>query len=144
VGPDQRGEQQDLEELSRSLAINNRVTFSGVLYGRRLQEALAAADVFALLSRWEGLPVALLEALSCGTPAIVSSQVERLLSIAAAGAGWVTTPDKCANLLRDLSRIDEHEWRKKSKAALLLSKEYDWDVVAAQYEAAYEHALRNV
>ena len=58
-------------------AWRERVHLVGERHGRRLQESVCAADLFALMSRWEGLPMALLEALSLATPAVVSPAVER-------------------------------------------------------------------
>jgi len=53
-------------------ALGPRVTFHPQLPRHRMPEVYQAADVFGLVSRGEGLPVALLEALASGLPAVVS------------------------------------------------------------------------
>jgi glycosyltransferase involved in cell wall biosynthesis len=48
------------------------VSITGWIGREDVQEALLAADVFLLLSRWEGLPLSLIEAQLIGLPCIVS------------------------------------------------------------------------
>jgi glycosyltransferase involved in cell wall biosynthesis len=141
VGPRFR----DVDRLERNishLGVGERVHIVGERYGRRLQESVGAADLFALMSRWEGLPMALLEALSLSTPAIVSSAVERLIGVDAAGAGWAVDDAGLGPLLRRLQDEGRDELRRRGRAALDLSRRYDWDSVAERYEAVYERVGR--
>jgi glycosyltransferase involved in cell wall biosynthesis len=140
VGPDHRGGRLRLETLATELGIERRMHFRGVLQERALDEAFAAADIFVLMSRWEGMPMSLLESLAHGTPVVVSPTVESLVGVERAGAGWVST---AAELGRVLSVIaGEHSRRSAAaRAALDLAKAYDWDKVAACYEAAYASIL---
>jgi glycosyltransferase involved in cell wall biosynthesis len=121
--------------------VANRVHFVGERHGRRLQEALAGCDLFALMSRWEGLPMALLEALSFAKPAVVSPTVERSIGVEKAGAGWVATEAQLGPLLRRLLDERRAELAGRGEAARKLAGRYEWDTVAQQYEAAYERAL---
>jgi glycosyltransferase involved in cell wall biosynthesis len=136
VGPRFR----DVERLERLIAerrAGDRVHFVGERHGHHLQESVCGADVFALTSRWEGMPMALLEALTLARPAVVSPAVERTIGVAAAGAGWVVSDGDVGRVLRD---IDKDDVSQHGRAAHLLSKRYDWDSVAERYEAAYERA----
>jgi glycosyltransferase involved in cell wall biosynthesis len=141
VGPDHRGELNELRSLAGNLKIAHRVSFTGPRHGLELHECLAGADLFALMSRWEGLPMSLLEALSHGTPALVSLEVESLVPVAASGAGWTASPNTVGDTLRRLAGLDAARMSRHREAALRLSTDYDWDAVAAQYEAAYERAI---
>jgi glycosyltransferase involved in cell wall biosynthesis len=140
VGPAFRNVDR-LERQIDTAGIRDRVHMVGERHGERLMEALAAADVFALLSRWEGLPMSLLEALSVGTPAIVSRAVERAVPVHAAGAGWVVDDQELGGLLRQLEGSRRNEIRSRRSVARSLARRYDWDDVAARYEATYERAL---
>lgn len=140
VGPRFR----DVEGLERMIAVldvSDRVHLVGERHGSRLLESMGAADLFTLMSRWEGLPMALLEALSLATPAVVSPAVERLVGVAAAGAGWSADEADLGPLLRRL-RGDGRELEGRGRAALQLSRQYDWDSVAERYETAYDQILR--
>ncbi|MGA9464432.1 MAG: glycosyltransferase [Terracidiphilus sp.] len=59
-----------LRKLAQELEISNRVHFLG--FETDVRRWMQAADGFALTSLWEGLPVALLEAASCGLPAVAT------------------------------------------------------------------------
>jgi glycosyltransferase involved in cell wall biosynthesis len=64
------GERQALEAHAATLGIRDRVTFCGTR--RDLGNVLAAMDVFALPSLWEGLPLALLLAMGAGRPVVAT------------------------------------------------------------------------
>ena len=66
-----RGEQRDaLEEEARQLGIWEHVHFLG--YRHDVPELCRCSDIFAFMSFREGMPVALMEAMSCGLPAVCS------------------------------------------------------------------------
>jgi len=66
-----RGERlAELQALAQDLGINGIVEFAG--FDPNPYRYIAAADVFALSSRWEGFGNVLVEALACGT-AVVST-----------------------------------------------------------------------
>ena len=126
-----------LERIIAELNLGGRVHSVGERHGRHLQETLYGADVFALTSRWEGMPMALLEALALARPAVVSSAVERTVGVADAGAGWVVSEGDVGRVLRGIHRDELSE---RGRAAVQLAKRYDWDRVAERYETAYERA----
>ncbi len=59
-----------LEQLARALGIEDSVHF--VDHVSDVRPFLAAADIFALPSRWEGMPNALMEAMACGLPCVAT------------------------------------------------------------------------
>ena len=66
-----RGEQREaLEEEARQLRIDSHVRFLG--YRHDVPDLNRCSDVFAFMSFREGMPVALMEAMSCGLPAVCS------------------------------------------------------------------------
>jgi glycosyltransferase involved in cell wall biosynthesis len=64
-----------LEKLAADLGISGRVAFTGVVGQDEALELYRAADVFALPSLAEGLPVVLMEAMACGV-AVVSTRID--------------------------------------------------------------------
>lgn len=60
-----------LEQLSRELGLSDRVEFCGA--SRQVPQLLAAARLFVLSSRYEGMPNALLEAMAQGLPAVATA-----------------------------------------------------------------------
>ncbi len=126
IGPDWQHGRRQLEHLIRRHGLGGWVHLVRPRRGRALHEAFAAADLFVLMSRSEGLPIALLAALSHGVPALVSPAVERALGVAAAGAGWVCQPDDLATTLNELSRLNARKWKAFRAAAVSKSERYGW------------------
>jgi glycosyltransferase involved in cell wall biosynthesis len=71
VGPGDRYRRQ-LSELAARLGVGNAVEFRGFVSAEEKLRVLREAHVSALLSRSEGLPMAALEAMACGTPVVLS------------------------------------------------------------------------
>lgn len=61
----------ELKELAKKLDIASHVHFLG--YRRDIPDICNASDVFMFMSLQEGLPVALMEAMACGLPAVCTS-----------------------------------------------------------------------
>lgn len=59
-----------IEELTRELGLTSRVTFLG--FRSDVPEQLAKAQVFALVSKWEGFPRSILEAMRAGLPVVAT------------------------------------------------------------------------
>jgi glycosyltransferase involved in cell wall biosynthesis len=62
----------DLDELKRRWAFNPGVRWMGTLTNAAMRGLFAQQDVFVLPTRFEGLPVAMIEAMAAGLPAVVS------------------------------------------------------------------------
>ncbi|MFC1977601.1 glycosyltransferase [Chloroflexota bacterium] len=73
VGPDD-GYLAALKQLIKELNIEEKVLFTGPLYGEQKLEAYVDADVYVLPSIYETFPVTVLEACACGTPVIVTDR----------------------------------------------------------------------
>jgi glycosyltransferase involved in cell wall biosynthesis len=142
VGPDHRGGREELLRMVAGSAADGRVVLTGEVGPTDLRDVYAAAEVFVLASRWEGLPMSLLEALAAGVPALVTPEVDRLVPVGARGAGWVSTPDGLGGALQHLATVPDLEWSTRAAAARELARNYDWDAVAAAHEQAYDAVLR--
>jgi glycosyltransferase involved in cell wall biosynthesis len=141
VGPDHRGGRTRLSSMAATLGIEERIHLCSVRRDAALDEAFYGADVFVLMSRWEGMPMSLLESLAHGTPAVVSPTVERLVAVERARAGWTSSPGQLGKLLNRLCEA-RAELMAAGRAALELARAYDWDRIAERYEAAYAMVVR--
>jgi glycosyltransferase involved in cell wall biosynthesis len=61
---------EQLEAVTESLGLTSRVTFLG--YRRDVPERIAEAQLFLLISKWEGFPRSILEAMRAGLPVVAS------------------------------------------------------------------------
>lgn len=104
AGPDQTGLKRVLEQRAKGLDIAQRVIWPGMLQGELKWGALRCADAFALISHQENFGIAVVEALACGTPVIISNQVNIWREIHDEGAGLICE-DSAASAEQAL-----HQW----------------------------------
>lgn len=79
----------------RTLAneVGESILFPGMLAGDVKWGALSAADAFVLPSHQENFGIAVVEALACGTPVLISNKINIWREIEADGAGLVEDDD---------------------------------------------------
>jgi glycosyltransferase involved in cell wall biosynthesis len=100
-GPDEAA----LRRLANELGVSERVSFEGFVGDSgRLRDLYRRADVVAMPSTYEGLPMVLLEAMSCGTP-VVGSQIPAIAGVVSDGETGILfpvgAPDRLASALGD-------------------------------------------
>ena len=108
LGGSQRGYAHHAEEFDRlrkQLGLEGAVTFAGHVDDP--QAALATASVYVQPSRWEGVPIAVLEAMAAGIP-VVATQVGGLAEIIEHGVtGLLVPPDDPSALADAILRVLE-------------------------------------
>ncbi len=101
----------------------------------------AAADVIALPSLTEGLPLVALEALALGR-CVLASAVGELPDLLAEGAGMLAKPGDAAALSEALTKLKNGEVRAGiEERALLRAQRYGAAAMASAYAALYGRAL---
>lgn len=93
AGPDQIGWRIQLDALAREHGIDESITWTGMLEGDVKYGALKSAEVFVLPSHQENFGIVVAEALSCGTPVLISNKVNIWREIQEDGAGFVANND---------------------------------------------------
>jgi glycosyltransferase involved in cell wall biosynthesis len=120
-----------------------RATFTGLLGGADKLAALTESHVFALPSYSENFGIAVIEALACGTPVVISDRVNIWREITGAEAGLAGPPeagataDNLARLLDD----DALRARMAANGRRLVAGKFDWAAIGAELAAAYRRCL---
>ena len=104
AGPDEEGLQPQLEAQAARLGIARRVHFTGMLEGALKWGALHAADAFVLPSHQENFGVAVVEALACEVPVLISDKVNIWPEIAKDEAG-IVNPDSAEGTYRSMAAL---------------------------------------
>lgn len=104
AGPDEAGLTPSLATAARRAGMAARVHFPGMLAGAPKAGALRGASAFVLPSHQENFGIAVAEALSAGTPVLISDQVAIWREAAADGAALVA-PDTLAGTIDLLTRF---------------------------------------
>jgi glycosyltransferase involved in cell wall biosynthesis len=90
VGNDQDGWRAKLEKLAINLGVNNKITWTGMVSNDLKWGALNSCEVFMLPSHSENFGSAVVEALSCSLPVLISNKVNIWREIELFGAGIVS------------------------------------------------------
>lgn len=125
----------ELRELASRLGVADRVGIEAV-GEQELAVRLAAADVFVLMSEFETHPLAVLEALTLGTPAVVAD-TSGLSELAAEGHARAV-PLHCDPAVLAAAVLAEAAEPTRSGTIVLPS----WDDCAAAHLELYESVLR--
>jgi glycosyltransferase involved in cell wall biosynthesis len=98
------GHQDYLQRLKHLAAdAETSITFCGMLSGNLKWGAFSAADAFVLPSHQENFGIAVVEALACATPVLISNKVNTWREIVNDGAGFADEDD-LASVTRLLRR----------------------------------------
>jgi poly(glycerol-phosphate) alpha-glucosyltransferase len=120
------------------------IEFIGPAFGAEKAALLGSARFLALPSFSEGLPMAVLEAWSAGTPTLMSRECHLPEGVAAGAAfDCGTDPETIAAAIRAAAALDEGEWQAMSGAASLLAREaFSPEAVARRWQQAYSALLQ--
>jgi glycosyltransferase involved in cell wall biosynthesis len=117
------------------------IVFTGFQTGVALQELYTHAGVFVLPSSHEGLPIALLEALSFGLP-VLASDIPANLEIGLGQERYFPLGD-VAELAGQLRRSTSEgfEGHKREAQRAWVRDHYDWDVIAESTRTVYQRVI---
>lgn len=143
VGPDEEGYRSQIERFLETEGIIDRVTFTGMLIRRKKLAVLSRADIFILSSYSEGFSMAILEAMVCKLPVVITRQCH-FSEVAEVGAGIVIEPDakQLADALTTL--IDNPMLCKKmgENGHKFITEKFTWDKIANQMIELYHSVLQ--
>ena len=133
---------KNMQEYAQSLGVGDMITFAGAVSMETVAEYLRASDIFILVSRTEGLPRALIEAMAEGLPCVATNVggipelLEDAMLIPKNDAKALA--DKVAYLLRDIE-----EANRQAKVNYLQAKDYYDVVLQKRRNDFYRHLATN-
>jgi glycosyltransferase involved in cell wall biosynthesis len=127
----------EAEREAAALGLGARVHFLGV--EPWVTEVLAAADVFALFSRYEGNPLAVMEAMAAGLP-VVATAVGGVPEIVSKATGVLVPGGDGAGFAAALAGLaaDPARRRAMGESARARAQEFHVDRMVAAYSALFE------
>ena len=145
VGPEpDRHYAARLRGMARSLGSGKTVEYKGFLTQAQTIAELKHANVFALLSRFDVFPSAVVEAMALGHAPIVTRSVGVSELVADGTSGYVVEDgdaDAVANILEEIA-ADPEAHRRKGDRARTLARELRWPIIAQRYAAIYRDLVR--
>lgn len=130
-----------LEALARELGLNERVVFTG--FRQDIADLLARSDVFLMSSNYEGISIAVLEAMRAGLP-VIGTRVGGMPETVQDGrTGLLVAPGDIAGMadaLRRLLASPAERVRLGMAARKFLETEFSIENMVARYEQVYRGA----
>lgn len=120
-----------------------RIVFPGFVTGQPLSELFSHAYLFCLPSTLEGLPIALLEAMSYGNCCLASDIPENLEALES--YGYTFRNRDAGDLRRRLEELIGHPERvqeKREEARRHVLSSYSWDRITDRMEILYHSIVR--
>ena len=134
IGPFSKpSDESQVKKLINSLKFPDRVMLTGPQYGDDKWEWLMVCDVFVHTSRYEGMPMAVLEAMTLGKPCLVTPGSNMQDIISACKGGWLCE-ESVDSIANTIGQIEPDELLKRGINARNYAKEHlTWSIVARQY-----------
>lgn len=132
AGPDEGGHRTELEQLSESKGLTDSVKFIGTVSGDSKLAWLKSSDLFILPSYSEGFSVAVLEAMTCGKPVLITSGCN-FPEVNPENAGWICEAEHSSlskALVNALSLPEEELSTMGECGRALVEKKYTWTKIA--------------
>lgn len=118
---------EKINDTARELGVSEQVIYLGAVSpGKRMNEVYNIADVMAFDSKYEGFALVCLEAISAGTPVVMSNNLMFELS-----KGYYTynSPDELVKIIDEILEKGKTEFADRSEVV----EKYSWDAVAEDY-----------
>lgn len=145
-GPDINKRHEKLNKLIRKANVQDIVSVHDEIQGKEKEDALRQSDVFVQTSRFEGMPLGILEAMGYGIPCLVTRGTTLGDAISKNDTGWMAETDaySIAQTFRSVfDDIDEpNELRNKSKNCYFYIKNnFSWELIAKNTVEKYKYYI---
>ena len=143
AGPDENGHRAELEILIEESGLQRAATLTGMLDGTLKRAALSRADAFVLPSFSEGFSIAILEAMACRLPVLLTPECH-FSDAVTRGAALEATPEaqslaRAARALMEMS--DAGRAQMGARGYDLVARDYTWESVARAWKSLYAWSL---
>lgn len=131
-GPDYKGRAAQLANMISAACIGDFVKQYGPISGLEKEAKILSSDLFIQTSRFEGMPLGILEAMSYGLPCLVTRGTTLGEEIEKQKAGWVanTSPDGIAETLVRAVNERSSYGLFGEQARMYVEKNFAWNKIA--------------
>jgi len=132
-----------LKEMAQELGIAGQVTFWGSRFGDEKMQLLGLCSLFVHSSRYEGLPVSVLEAASLGLPCLVSEATNMGDVIRLFKAGYVVDQGIAPEVAAGLTALHQ-QWQTGELAQLgknarrMVAEQFNWPSQLTKFNELYQ------
>ncbi len=142
IGPN-CGESPNIKKTIRKLNLENNVIIVGPVSYSSVKDFLGICDIFALPSVYEGLPLALLEAMAAGKAVVFTNLPCARKVITDGQDGLLVEPDNIEMLAEAILKLSSDKKLRESLGSSARNKARDFDssIEAARIKTIYEEII---
>jgi len=139
-----KGDESPYKRLAQKLGIADRVVFTGVVDKVTLNSIYTAADLYAMLSKFDTFGLVVLEAMAASLPVLISANVGAKDLVAEGVNGYVLENTADIDLIADkMAALSDGQTRAvMAKAAFATARQYSWEQTTTKVEAIYAELLQ--
>lgn len=128
----------------KELEIGDIINYNGRVENIKKEKAFLENDIFILTSRFEGFPIAILEALSYGIPCILTEGTNMKSMIQKYGSGWICEGESKKISEKILEAINDYKNNRSRyiENSLKNSEDYELKKVVNKQILIYESLLK--
>lgn len=128
--------------LTEEYGLKNNITFLGNVPNAEVQQHLCADNIFILMSRNEGLPISVLEAMRAGLP-VISTKVDGIPEQVDERNGILIDPN-IDQLVDILNKLPEFDWESLGKGSRFrFENEYTFERMLRDYADMFDKILHS-
>ncbi|MBI4698932.1 MAG: glycosyltransferase [Nitrospirae bacterium] len=145
AGPDNSGYMGEIETLITQYGLNGKVTYMGMLEGKKKIDAFRNASVFVLPSYSENFGMAVAEAMACSRPVVITDRVNICHDVAEYKAGLITScnPQEIAEAIIRILENPQLGREMGMNGRRLVEERFNWDMAASKMIMAYKDILKD-
>ncbi|HIF9507234.1 TPA: glycosyltransferase family 4 protein [Photobacterium damselae] len=129
-GSDSKSGLEFISKYKKDFNINNLIIHDAV-FGDKKDKVLSSSDIFILTSRYEGMPIAVLEALRNGLPCLLTKETNMLTMLQKSGVAEEFYCENFEKSFESLLNIRDKQLNSniENKCLNLVKNNYSWDVI---------------
>jgi glycosyltransferase involved in cell wall biosynthesis len=122
-----------VKEMVARYGLEGQVRFEGHVPNEQVHEKLCHANIYALMSNSEGLPISIIEGMRAGL-AVISTRVAGIPEMVEPGYNGVLVEPDVESLLEVLKNISRYDWKAMgAKSRERFEKEFSFDKMKQKY-----------
>lgn len=143
-GPDLVGRYNHISQLIKDNDVSEIIKLNHEIYGEKKVSKLLESDVFIQTSRFEGMPLGILEAMSYGIPCLVTEGTNLGAIVRNDNCGWVADNSSEGIAEQIIGVISKQsDWKEKGiNARKVIKEQFVWDVIAKDAIENYKSLLK--
>lgn len=143
AGPDNKGYSREVKKWLDQAGLANRSLFTGMLLGKDKLSLLRDSDIFVLPSYSDSFGIAVIEAMACRLPVVISNKVGIWQEVAETRAGIVTNCDsqQVAEAILKLLANPEMGKEMGKRGEELVRSRFTWSKVIEKLIRVYQDII---